>query len=604
MALSSLKDVDATTAAELMDARSRMNHEGVGGVGGEGKDVQGDQRSSRRGAKSNSATVSKETITKKSKAKSLAKPSSKESGVEIAAERPAAPSRAGQKKETTLASEIPNPTLADALSPVPANSDYEHDSSEILDSLELPHETNADEESLVNRSVSAGNQSGYQDQTPLSDIVDEGEFSDSELWQNDVEIAEIEDKDLTFDLERIGQAQDLRLEQDLESSDIPTEIHILGVGTVGKFIAHGLAGLPNPPKITLLMQRPLLMQQWHDEGAALAILRDGRLHTRRGFNIESSAKFKRIAPGQRFPGFGPNLEHSAEPPTTIIDSLIVTTASKFTIPALMAVRDRLRPSSSICLIQDGLGIVESLNAMVFPDPQRRPTYILGHLSNASSLQPGERNFTIEQKGDVKISCSKLPQRYISSPVEKGPNILRTDHSWQLPAAFLVGSLARVPEFNTETIAHDYFTRAQMQRVIAHSVVGPMSVLYDCSNRQMISDQNVQLSMRLLLQELSSLVLALPELRGLPRVQRDFAPKKLESIVRSVMKKNMDKTTTMLENVRAGKRTDIDYSAGYFLIRAAELGVPCPRMEMLFHMVKGKQGIWSRTVDTYVPFSDG
>lgn len=396
----------------------------------------------------------------------------------------------------------------------------------------------------------------------------------------------------------------LGVDAEMTEQTMSKEIHILGVGAIGKFIAHGLSSLTNPPPITLLMHRPLLMQQWHDEGCAIHLLREGQIHTQSGFNIESAANFRREKPNQRFAGFGPNLEHSAEPPETNIDTLIVTTAPKATIPALMTVRRRIRPSSTICIIGDGMGIVEDINTLVFPDPQRRPTYILGNVARSPYIRPSDRTFSIVQTGQVSIGCSKLPRKLVSPATDSQPSISRVDFSWSLPASYLVGLLARVPEFYTRTIGHKSFYKDQLLRLAVASVIGPVSVLHDCSNSELLMSHNAKVAMKSVVDEISLVIRSLPELQSLANIETDFGAIKLQTRVKSTLIKTAQNHSKMLEDVNAGRRTDIDYLNGYLLTRAAELGIRCPINEMLVNVVKGKQMIKSRILDGHVPFMNG
>jgi len=386
----------------------------------------------------------------------------------------------------------------------------------------------------------------------------------------------------------------------LQEGILKDEIHILGTGAIGKFLAHSLAGLSHPPKITLLMQTPLSMQQWHDEGESITLYKQGRLKTHRGIAIESAAVIHKTHPKQWGASFGQNFQHSVQNPSTIIDTLIVTTPAKVTVPAVLAVRDRLRPTSTLCLIHDGLGVIEDLNAIVFPDPERRPTYILGTLTGSTNLAPrSERQFMVEQKGDVALSCSKQPQRAVST-TESGLTISRTDFSWKLTASYLMESLARTPEFNTVALAHKSFMRNQLYRVLAHAVIGPVSVLYDCNYIDLLQSHHAKLTMRGLIEELSRVVLAFPEMQSLRDIEKTLSPQRLEVMIRRVLGNNHQALSTMLQNIRAGKRTDIDYYNGYLLLRAAELGIECPRNEMLINVVKGKQSIVSKQRDRVIP----
>ena len=62
-------------------------------------------------------------------------------------------------------------------------------------------------------------------------------------------------------------------------------IYILGVGNLGSFVAHSLAGLPARPPITLLL-RDLQARIWEERGGSIDVTGRGMTETRHGFNYE------------------------------------------------------------------------------------------------------------------------------------------------------------------------------------------------------------------------------------------------------------------------------------------------------------------------------
>jgi 2-dehydropantoate 2-reductase len=391
------------------------------------------------------------------------------------------------------------------------------------------------------------------------------------------------------------------LELQKEKLEFNQTIHILGLGTAGKYIAHSFASLPYGPPVTLLMHRPFIMQQWHDEGAAIRVLINGEFHVQTGFHIESSAKFQRQDPRERFPAFGPNLEHSAEPPSSVIDTLIVTTDAQTTIPALSSIRHRLRKSTTICFIQDGLGIIEKINKTIFPDSHERPTYILGRMSH--NLASTDRHFTIVEKKIGEISCTKLPQVAETKDGYSSPKISQKDFSWSPQAKHLLRSLLRAPNLNTKSLGHKSFLVTQLEKLVVGAVIGPLSVAYDCSNDKLLYNYNVSQTMMFLLQEISHIIQSFPELATINNVPKLFNAERLEGIVVSCIRTTGKNLSPMLQEVRAGKKTDIDFYNGYLIMRAKELGISCPHNDMLLHLVKGKQAIKSREKNLYIPFRD-
>ncbi|KAI9050365.1 hypothetical protein LZ554_005531 [Drepanopeziza brunnea f. sp. 'monogermtubi'] len=379
-------------------------------------------------------------------------------------------------------------------------------------------------------------------------------------------------------------------------------IHILGLGTAGKYIAHSIAALPRAPPVTLLMHRPLMMQNWHDEGAAIHVIKGDKLETQTNFHIESSAEFKRVDARQRFAGFGPNAEHTAEPPAYPIDTVIVTTPTDRTVKALHTIKDRLRHQSTIFFVNDGLGLAELVNEKVFPDPYKRPTYILGNMTH--KLESTERHFTIIEKSSGRLQCSKLPQEFITPlGAIAGAKLIRKDMSWSAGASHLVGTLARTPCLNTLTLGHKSFYASQLQKLVANAVIGPLSVVYDTTNDYLLYNYDASQTMRFLVHEMSHLICSFPELRGLSHLQTEFNTKKLEAIIVSKIKESGKNLSKMLQDVRAGNRTDITFYNGYLKRRAYELGIDAPRNEMMLHLVSGKRAAKSREVNNYIPFEN-
>lgn len=363
-------------------------------------------------------------------------------------------------------------------------------------------------------------------------------------------------------------------------------IHILGTGPIGKFIAHSLAGVPNAPPVTLLMHRPLLIQQWHDEGEAIRLLRNGKLVTKSQFNVELSAKFHR----------------DVVQPSTKIRNIIVATEGYITVSALAAIKHRLGRSSSICFIQDGLGVVDHVNSSIFPDLSTRPNYILGNMSH--DLQSTESKFTVVERRAGKINLTMIP-REVSAPwTEKAKGLhRRMDFGWAPSSRYLLRTLCRVPELSAIGFKPQDYYKAQLEKLAINSIIGPLSVIYDCPNDQLLHNYQVSRTMKVLLKEISMVLISLPEVSRVAAINKQFSAVRLERLVLSVIGKTGKNRTSMLQAIRDGEKTNIDFYNGYLLGRAAELGIDCPCLGMIVSMVKGKQAMKSREKNSYIPFQD-
>jgi 2-dehydropantoate 2-reductase len=387
---------------------------------------------------------------------------------------------------------------------------------------------------------------------------------------------------------------------DLDTPRSPT-IHILGAGRFGKYVAHSVAGLPHAPPVTLLLHTPYLMKQWSEEGAAIKILRKRKLIVQSQINVEFAGEIEAQPPGyEMYQSVVRKRRHVQH--TSVIENLIVTTDGFATLPALSAVKHRLRPWSTICFLQNGMGIIDIVNDELFPDISKRPNYALGNMSH--KITPTGRTFTLIEREAGNVSLSTLMRaskpRYLNQTgQQEAPLIRRLDDSWE-PFLYLMRTLTRSPELRVQTLARPDFLKNQLQNLVVNAVIGPLSVLYNCPNDQLLKNYRVCLTMRLVLEEASLILRSLPEVSHMPRIHQHFSARRLELLVYSAIKRTRGNVSGMLQDIKSGKRTSIEFYNGYLVNRAMELGIPCPHNEMLLSMVKAKQTIRKETDDLYIP----
>lgn len=126
-------------------------------------------------------------------------------------------------------------------------------------------------------------------------------------------------------------------------------VHILGVGNLGKFVAHSLAKDMACP-VTLLFHREGLKEEWESEGSQITCIADGVAETTTDFGIE-------VLP-PNIPAKQP--EHNQH----MIKNLVVTTKAYNIVSALSRIHHRLDPSSNILLLHNGMGAP----ALPYPPP--------------------------------------------------------------------------------------------------------------------------------------------------------------------------------------------------------------------------------------------
>ena len=114
------------------------------------------------------------------------------------------------------------------------------------------------------------------------------------------------------------------------------QIHILGLGNLGKLVAHALGTVVPPSRITLLFHRTDLISSWDQAEQSIEVVTNGVSDVRKVFETEQIS----TADGLK---------------RSIIDNLIVATKTYMTVEALRPLRPRLGPTSTLLFLQNGMG---------------------------------------------------------------------------------------------------------------------------------------------------------------------------------------------------------------------------------------------------------
>lgn len=114
---------------------------------------------------------------------------------------------------------------------------------------------------------------------------------------------------------------------------------MLGIGNIGKLLAHSLARKPCPPLITLLLHRSDMADQYEKAGQSIELVTNGVSDKQFSFCIEVLV----------------NECDTSTSPRKTIQNLIVATKAANTISALARIKNRLNQRSTILFTQNGMG---------------------------------------------------------------------------------------------------------------------------------------------------------------------------------------------------------------------------------------------------------
>jgi 2-dehydropantoate 2-reductase len=389
-------------------------------------------------------------------------------------------------------------------------------------------------------------------------------------------------------------------------------IHIMGMGSIGTFIAHSLKCLPNPPPLSLTMHKPEMYKDFKHKRRVLRLI-NPKTH----INDEQTEYDVDLAETDPDTGYTywKHIPHSIakgvnkplHPPTedeilpsgeVYMHAVIVTVKSKDTVAALRNVKHRLNAHSTICLIQNGMGQVDQLNREVFTDPATRPTYMLGIISHgvhlASNFVAIHAGFGTVALGVVRdldkfpLPTSTTPNPSSLSPEERS-RLYPTDADLYsaLSSRYLLRTLTRSPILACAAFPALDLLQLQLEKLAINAVLNPLTALLNLPNGRLLYNPPLAKTMRLLLAEISLVLRSLPEFEGVPNVRMRFSPQRLETLVMSVAAKTAENSSSMREDVRKGRATEVEYINGYVVKRGEEMGITCVLNYMVMQLVLGK-----------------
>jgi 2-dehydropantoate 2-reductase len=369
-------------------------------------------------------------------------------------------------------------------------------------------------------------------------------------------------------------------------------VHIIGLGNVGKLIAHSLRADNNPPPVTLLLHRPALLSAWTKSDQNIVLESHGHRVPRSGFDVEL------VVPPTRSHGVFDDHQHEDDHAPSEeqqpIDNLIVTTKSPFALSALEAVKHRLRPESTVCFMQNGMGVIEQVDQHVFPDPLTRPNYIQAIVTHGLNNPVHDDPFFAVHAGHGTIAMAALPRA-------RTPNDTKASVPFAPSSRYLLRTLTGLPVLAAVGFPPVDFLQQQLEKLAINAVINPLTVMLDAPNGSILYNFAITRTMRLLLAEISLVIRSLPELRHLPNTQDRFSPERLETLVVSIADKTRHNVSSMLADVRAGRQTEARYINGYIIRRAEEMGMQCVCNYMMMQLVEGKANMIQRENLDQVPF---
>ena len=389
------------------------------------------------------------------------------------------------------------------------------------------------------------------------------------------------------------------VEENLQGADFPTSLKVDFKTNVPQSSSSPQSETssepkPHPSGTAVTGPSPDCHQTSADNNQLLPYLTDVTLRNESHYNVSAAKEWAEGAyiPFAQIRSEQNMLDSEAqigdEESDEAIVNIIVSVKAPQTLRALQAVAHRLTRDSTILFMQNGMGIIDEVTSKLFPDERYRPTYIVGVVSHGLY---SDRIFSIVHAGEGTIALGAMPRMPMT--VHTKPDKL----SQLAPSTrYLLRTMTRTPALVAVGFTPTDLLQQQLDKLAVNCIINPLTAILECRNGVLLSNFHFTRVMRLLLAEISLVIKNLPELKNVPNVGMRFDTLRLERLVFAIAKTTAGNNSSMLQDLRVGKETEVDYINGYIVKRGEEMGVHCVMNYMLIHMIKGKRKISQENTD--------
>ncbi|CAG8113168.1 unnamed protein product [Penicillium olsonii] len=329
-----------------------------------------------------------------------------------------------------------------------------------------------------------------------------------------------------------------------------SRVHILGLGSIGSFIAHSLRSLPNPPAVTLLVHRESLYREYAAKSWKI------------GLQVSETGPVQEQGPFDR--------ELISNCGSDPIDHLIVCVKAPATASALEPIKHRLGKHSTLCFFQNGMGQIERLNQRVFHNASERPSYLFGIVRHGVYLKSPTEAVLSGLSGCAEIG--KVPSDSIPAPGSSD---------------FLLNTLLQAPNLRCTQVEWADLLQIQLLKLATNCVLNPLTAILNIRNGAIKNKPAVETIYRDILKEISLVFANLPELQALPHDRSRFSSSALEASMLDTVDKTAGNSSSMREDILKGRGTEIEYMNNWIVNRGEELGIPCPANRLMTQLILAK-----------------
>ena len=301
-----------------------------------------------------------------------------------------------------------------------------------------------------------------------------------------------------------------------------------------------------------------------------------------------------------------------------IESLIVSVPPTSTRSTLNSLIHRLSPQSTIVLMQTGLGVYEELVTKLFPNPARRPHFIIASpRHNAWLKQPNHAVHNLA--GSIDFSIVPDPRGRDFEAILRSPDVSSLNRGLRLTdiankdndpkfAEYAslrntVAVLSRLDALNVSWLPMEEGEIVFRRDLVVRAVTDALAVTLGLPNGELLSTTSSRKLAEALILETygafrrqwyTELRSHLPPIEGrlpsMPQLPKGLGRKALMGDLVRHLLVTQEYNAPMLSDIQVGTRTQLRYGLGYLFETGRRYGFPMPTTSALYRTIRARESI--------------
>ncbi|WP_409523253.1 ketopantoate reductase family protein [Nitrincola sp. MINF-07-Sa-05] len=241
-----------------------------------------------------------------------------------------------------------------------------------------------------------------------------------------------------------------------------------------------------------------------------------------------------------------NVDASLPGDHATINHLLVTTKAYDTLPALSSIQHRLAPDAQIVLLQNGCGQQQEVTRLYFS------LQVWAGITTHGAWRDAPFSIIRAGKGHISIGPMGKPQPAL-------PN------GWDM--------------LTPPVIAEPNIENALWRKLAINCAINPLTALHGCRNGELLTDPKLTEQMLSICEEIEQIAHA--------RGHKLFASS-LFHAVSEIAQLTGDNFSSMLQDLRQGRQTEIEQITGFLCREASTLGMQVPHNQRLLDQIRTLQ----------------